>query len=148
MAPAIRADLSLEDGALIKALCTSVASSPTSSPMPSPTAQPTAPASVASVAHYGHIAAITDGAVGGVAGLTLITAVIFLILSRRKKEPTVRSRTMAQEHMPGKGRTSQLSMMTDAIPTDVTEPPPLQQEYATINHWLSTQIAGEGARTL
>jgi hypothetical protein len=86
--------------------------------------------------------------VGGVAGLALIAAVIFFILSRRKKGPVASSRAMAQENISEKGKASRLSMTIDATPTDVTELPSPQQGYATMNHWLSTQTAGEEVRIL
>jgi hypothetical protein len=148
MAPAIRTDLSSEGGPLIKALCTGVVSSPTSSPTHTPTAQPTAPTSVAPIARHNHIGAIVGGVVGGVAGLALIAIVILFILSRRKKEPAARGRAIAQEHIPEKDKASRLSMTTDATPTDVTELPSPQQGYTTMNHWLSTQMAGEEVRIL
>jgi hypothetical protein len=142
MAPAIRTDFGSEGGALIKTLC-SLPTTATSLPTPTNTRPPTPPTSPAPVVHHNHTGAIVGGVVGGVLGLALIAGLIFFILSKRKRRAT-RNRAMGQEEMSEKGKSSRISMTTDATRTDRTElPSPQPDQHHTMSHWLSTQTGEE-----
>jgi hypothetical protein len=143
MAPAIRTDYGSEGGALIKTLCTGLAATPTSSPTPVQTSHTPATSLAPPVAHQNHTGAIVGGVVGGIVGLALIAGLIFFMF-RRRQRPATRVRAMAQEQMSEKGKSSRLSMTTDATRTDRTElASPQPDQHATMNHWLYTQTHGE-----